>query len=185
VRHVTKLFALAFLFLPCACASTRAFPVEPKPPQTPLRGGIAEFRLTSYDGSRLRGRVLLGATIDTLVIDGRLVEDGTVEIERARACGTAEVREHYIFDSFDSPRPDQIVTLTKRYWHGSDVYFILWDKETGFGPDCFEADLVVNALDGRIAAMLPIKVMRTDKPPAPPAGAAEAPKAPAPEPGAP
>lgn len=49
-------------------------------------------------------------------------------------------------------------------WYGMDDYFLLWDKVTGLGPDCLEAELVVRALDGRVAATLPIRVVRTDKP---------------------
>lgn len=178
--RITRPLGFALL-LPCACASTQAFPVEPTPPKEPVRGAIAEFRLISYDTSRFSGRVLIGATIDTLVIDGRLLANSSVELEKTRACGTTEVREHYVMDSFFYPRPNQIVTLHKGYWHGSDVYFILWDKETGLGPDCLEADLVLNVLDGREAARLPIKVVRTDKPETAPTGAAQAPKTPAPE----
>ena len=91
------------------------------------------------------------------------------------------MREHYIVDRFAPPRPNEIVTLHKGYWHGSDVYFILWDKAIGFGPDCFEADLVLNALGGQTVARLPIKVVRTDKPEAAPTEATQAPKTPAPE----
>lgn len=184
MRRIARLFALAALSLLCACASSRWVPVEPKPPKTPLRGGIAEFRLISYDGGHLRGRVLLGATVDTLVIDGEMFEDSDVEIEKARACGTTEVREHIIVDWVVPSQPN-VVTLRKGYWYGSDVYFFLWDKETGFGPDCFEAELIVHALDSRVAARLPIKVMRTDKPPATPPEPAEEPTTPAPDAGAP
>jgi len=171
---------LLLLLLPSACASAQRTAVSQEPLTKPLRGGVAEFRLTSYDGGDLRGRFLVGATIDTLVIDGRLFEDRTLELKEARACGMSEVREHYIVDRFAPPEPNEIVTLPKGYWHGSDVYFFLWDKETGLGPDCFEAELVLHALDRRIAATLPIKVMRTDKPPPTPPGTAKEPKAPAP-----
>ena len=185
MRHIAKLFALAALFLLCACASSRWVPVEPNPPKTPLRGGIAEFRLISYDGGDLRGRVLLGATIDTLVLDGEMYEDSSVEIKKARACGTTEVREHIIVCWLTPSRPDNIVTLRKGYWYGSNVYFLLWNEETGLGPDCFEAELIVHALDSRVAARLPIKVVRTDKPTATPTEPAEEPKTPAPDAGAP
>ena len=180
--QTTTSLTLAFLLLlPSACASAQRTAVSQEPLKKPLRGGVAEFRLTSYDGGDLRGRFLIGATIDTLVIDGRLFEDRTLELKKARACGTSEVREHYIVDRFAPPEPNEIVTLPKGYWHGSDVYFFLWDKETGLGPDCLEAELIVHTLDSRVAATLPIKVVRTDKPPATPPGVAEEPKTPAPE----
>jgi hypothetical protein len=176
--QITRPLALAFLLLTGACASTPRERGSQEAAKTPLRGGVAEFRFTSYDGRRLKGRVLLGATVDPLVIDGRLLEDREVELKKVRACGKTEVIEHYIVDRFSPPRPDQIVTLRRGYWHGANVHFFLWDKQTGLGPDCFEAELVVRARGGRIAATLPIRVVRTDKPPAPPDAGIEDPKPP-------
>ncbi len=60
--------ALAFLILTGACASTPMLdPAERRAQEAakkPARGGIAEFRVNSYDGHRLKGRLLLGATVD-------------------------------------------------------------------------------------------------------------------------
>jgi hypothetical protein len=181
----TNTLILVFLVFTGACASTPGDRGAQEAAKKPLRGGVAEFRVTSYDGSRLKGRVLVGATIDTLVIDGRLVEDSDVELEKVRACGKTEVIEHITVDRFAPPRPDEIVTLKRGYWHGWNATFFLWDEETGLGPDCFEAELGVNALDGRVAATLPIRVVRTDKPPATPDGGAAAPMPPPSDAGAP
>jgi hypothetical protein len=183
--RITRPLALAFLFLTGACASTPGDRGSQEAAKTPLRGGVAEFRLTFYDGGDLRGRVLLGATADTLVIDGRLYEDSKVELNKVRACGKTEVIGHIIVDRFAPPRPDQIVTLRRGYWHGSNVFFLLWNTETGPGPDCFEAELVVRVLDGRVVATLPIRVVRTDKPPATPDGGTGEPKPPPSDGGAP
>jgi hypothetical protein len=183
--RITRPLALAFLLLTDACASTPGERGSQEAANKPLRGGVAEFRVTSYDGRDLRGRVLLGATVDPLVIDGRLYADSDVELEKIRACGKTELLGKYLVDRFSPPRPDQIVTLPRGYWHGANVHFFLWDEETGLGPDCFEAELVVSVLDGRVAATLPIRVVRTDKPPAPPDGGKEEPKTPPADAGAP
>jgi hypothetical protein len=184
--RITRSLALAFLLLTGACAATPAERRSAEAPQTPLKGGIAEFRVISYDGSHLEGRILLGATVDTLVIDGDMLPDRNVEIKKARACGTTELREHYIVDFVGHSRPEDIITLRRGSWYGMDDYFLLWDKVTGLGPDCLEAELVVHALDGRIAATLPIRVVRTDKPVVvPPDGAAGEPKPPPADAGAP
>jgi hypothetical protein len=183
--QITRPLALAFLLLTGACASTPGDRGSQETARKPLRGGIAEFRVISYNGRKLKGRILLGATGDPLVIDGRLVEDSDVELEKVRACGKTEVIGHIIVDRFSPPRPDEIVTLSRGYWHGANMYFLLWNEETGLGPDCFEGELVVRAIGGRIAATLPIRVVRTDKPPAIPDGAAEEPKPPPSDAGAP
>src|SRR5262249_47599621 len=130
-----------------------------------------EFRLALYDGYHLEGRLLLGATIDPLVINGDLIEDRDVELNEIRACGKTEVLRHFIVDTFGPPRP---VTLRRGYWYGSNMDFFLWDeRESGIGPDCFEARLVVFARGRRTAATLPIRVERTDKPSVLPDGGIE------------
>jgi hypothetical protein len=177
--------AVAFLLLTGACASTPGERGSQEAANKPLRRGIAEFRLTSYDGHHLEGRVLLGATVDPLVINGRLIEDRDLELEKVRACGTTELLEYYVVDRVGPNRPEDVITLPRGYWHGTNAFFLLWDKQTGLGPDCFQATLVVRVRDSRIAATLPIRVVRTDKPPAPPDGGTGEPKPPASDAGAP
>src|SRR5262245_26325082 len=88
--QIVKLAGLAFLLLSGACASTPGNRGSQAAEPIPLRGGVAEFRVSSYNGRVLKGRVLLGATIDTLVIDGRLYEWKDVELEKVRECGKKE-----------------------------------------------------------------------------------------------
>jgi hypothetical protein len=185
--QITRPIALAFILLMSACASTPGDRGSREAEKRPLRGGVAEFHVTSYDGSNLKGRVLIGATIDPLVIDGRLLEVKDVDLEKVRACGKMELLEYLAWEAFPPPpRPDEIVTLPRGYWYGANVHFAPFlKKTTGLGPDCFEAELVVRARGWRVAATLPIRVVRTDKPPAPPDGGKEEPKPPPSDAGAP
>jgi hypothetical protein len=184
--QITRPLALAFLLLTGACASTPGDRGSQDAAKQPLRGGVAEFRVTSYDGHVLEGRVLLGATVDPLVIDGRLVDGKDVDLEKVRACGKTELLEYMMGDLPSAHRADDIITLRRGYWHGANEHFWLFDqKMMGPGPDCFEAEMVVRALGGRVAARLPIRVVRTDKPPAPPDGGTEEPKPPPSDAGAP
>jgi hypothetical protein len=171
--QITRPIALAFFFLTGACAGAPGDRGSQEAPKPPLRGGVAEFRLTSYDGRYLKGRVLIGATVDPLVIDGEMIEDRNVELKNVRACGKTEVIGHIIVDRIGPTRQEDIVTLRKGHWHGTNAHFSFWDEVEGPGPDCFEAELVVSVLDGRVAATLPIRVVRTDKPPATPDGKEE------------
>lgn len=162
--------ALVLALLPMACAST---PVEAETAamqKKPIRGGIAEFTPTFFNGEILEGRLLVGATIDAFAIDGRLVEDVHVELRALRKCGTQQMLGHFIFDySMPSPRPDQVVVIRRNHWHGANLNFHLFDeRKLGVLPDCFDAELLVWSLDGRIAATLPIHVSRTDKTPVSP-----------------
>jgi hypothetical protein len=132
-------------------------------------GGIAEFRVTSYDERELKGRVLVGATVDPLVLDGRLAQGVKVELNNMKACGRQEPLKHHFFEVLlPPPQPSDLVTILPGYWYGVNVAFALFDEErTLLGPECFEADLVVRDINMRVAATLPIVVHRTgDGPPA-------------------
>ncbi len=176
--------ALAFLLLTGACASTPEDRASRETTNKPLRGGVAEFKVTSYDGKALEGRVLLGATIDTLVVDGLMLESSAVELDKVHVCGKTEFVPYYIVDWVLTSEPPS-VTLPRGYWYGKDVHFSFDMRSMGPGPDCFEAELVVWALHRRVAARLPIKVVRTDKPPPALNGGTEAPEPPPSDAGAP
>lgn len=188
---LVKPLVLLLLFLTSACASVPMASSSRAATKQPLRGGIAEFQVTSYDGDTIKGRILLGATIDPLVIDGRLIEAGDVDMDMdtLQVCGNKEAPFQYVqFDTVARPaRPDEIVTVRPGYWYGKNIsYWLFAKKITGLGPDCIEAELIVRAVDGREAARVRIHVVRTDKPPAPPEGGAPAaPNPPAPDAGAP
>ncbi len=184
---IARLITLAFLLLPLRCASNPGDRASRETTKKPLRGGVAEFNVTSYDRHALEGRVLVSATIDTLVIDGRLYEWKDVGLEEIRACGKTEPLKYWVMEYLPPPpRPDEIVTLPRGYWHGANLRFPLFDERTtSLGPDCFEAELVVRARGWRVAARLPIRVVRTDKPQATPDGGTEEPKEPPADAGAP
>jgi hypothetical protein len=187
---ITKPIVLASLIFTSACASTPTGSGARAAADKPLRGGIAEFQVISYDGQTIKGRILLGATIDPLVVDGRLNLYGDVDIDvrTLQACGKKDPVGYIQYDvSPLPPRPDQIVTIRPGYWYGRTVnYWLFHKKVTGLGPECLEAELVVRALDGRDAAKIPIHVVRTDKPtPSPDGGTPAEPKPPASDAGAP
>lgn len=151
-----------------ACAARPPDVGDALVPKTPLRGGIVEFVLSSYDGESLKGRVLLGASIDPLVIDGRLLEWIDLEVRKVRTCDKQEVLSYYHLDIHYPPlRNDEIVTLKPKYWYGADIDLLLFGSQLKQPkPDCFEGELMVWSLDGRLAATRTIRVTRTDKAPA-------------------
>ena len=172
--------ALALILLTGACTSTPQTAGSRVPAKEPLRGGIAEFQVTSYDGVYLKGRVLIGATVDTLVIDGRLHVSWDVRVTNMHACGKSERVRFWSIEPlfFAPPRPDEIITLRPGYWYGGNVTFLLANDEAkGIGLTCFEAELLVLARGSRVAARLPIRVVRTD----PPEGHIDEPRSPLPE----
>jgi len=180
---ISKLGALALILMTGACASNPG--TWPKPPKEPLRGGVAEFQVTSYDGEDIKGRVLIGATIDPVVMYYYLLESSDLELVNIRACGETREVPHTIFDLV-VPDPDKVITIRPGYWYGTNVLYGLFAKNIGLGPNCLEAELVVRDSSSRVVTRLPIRVVRTDKPPPPPdGGAPSAPKPPASDAGAP
>jgi hypothetical protein len=186
---LTKPIVLSMLIFTSACASTPRGSGSRQAAKPPLRGGVAEVRIDSYDGETMKGRVLLGATIDPLVIDRRIIPPINVEVKNLQLCDNKKDPFQYIeFDVSAPPRrPEDIITVRPGYWYGGQIsYWIFAAKQTGPGPDCFEAELVMRALDGRVAARQSIRVVRTDKrPAAPDGGAPAAPKLPPSDAGAP
>jgi len=186
--QIIKSAVFAFIIVTGACASTPGGRGSREVAKEPLRGGAAEFRLTSYDGRVLAGRVLIGTTVDPLVIDGRLYEWADVELKDLRECGKKDLlKKHMVYEALPQPpRAEEIITIRRGYWYGTDVSYVLFNEElTGWGPACLEAELVVRAADWRVAAKLPIRAVRTDKSPAAPDGGASEPKPPASDAGAP
>lgn len=137
-----------------------------------LKGGVAEFKVYAFDGESLKGRILIGATGEAYSIDGRLVEEVSVELKNLRACDTHKVLTYYLVDRHVRPaKPEDSVVIRPGYWYGADMQFFLFDKAlTPELPDCFEGEMVVKALDRRVAATLALHVTRTDKPEAPASG---------------
>lgn len=181
IDRPVALASLFFLLLGGACASTPQTAGSSAASREPLRGGVAEFQVASYDGVYLKGRVLIGATADTLVIDGRLHPSWDVRVTNMRACGKNERIRFWSIEPlfFAPPRAEEIITLRPGYWYGGNVSFLLADDEArGVGLPCFEAELLVLARGSRVAARLPIRVVRTDKLPTTQEGHPEEPRTP-------
>lgn len=174
---------LSLILLTGACASTSGRRASQSPPDEPIRGAVAEFQVTSYDGQALRGRVLIGATIDPLVVDGRFIPSVSFNLDQStlRMCGMEKPIDSIDNDLFvRTPRPEDILTLRPGYWYGATFEYWLFPRAkpgplpgpgeepgpTG-GPECIEGEFVVRALSGRPVARVRFHAVRNDKLPAP------------------
>lgn len=188
--QITK-SVFSFLLITSACGSTlgRALPEdrEVRSAKRRIAGGVAELHVISFDTRKLKARVLIGATIEPVVMDRRMVPWSDLELKKIRACDTKARLKHWRWDAaIGPPEPEDIITVPQGYWWGADVLFLLFDKSKTPEPDCFEAELVVLDNDRRIAATLPIHVERTDRPsPTPPDRGTETPQPPTSDAGAP
>ncbi len=124
-----------------ACATAGGVRGSPTRPKEPLRGGVLEFRLDSYDGRMIEGRLLVGTTIDPLAVDTRLIEWTDVELENLHACGNAEPLEYLSYDIFTyEPKENYAVLLRPGSWYGGTVNFLLFNQQIkNIGLPCFDA----------------------------------------------
>jgi hypothetical protein len=148
-----------------ACASTPWDAGLPRAAKQKIAGGVAELRVTSFDGRDLTARVLVGATVDPLVLDRQMTPWSNVELNKIRACDTKEPLKHSRWEYFFLPAPgEDVVTVPRGYWWGGNVFFMLFEGRKKSKPDCFEAELVVLDTNGRVAATQTVRVVNTEKP---------------------
>jgi hypothetical protein len=174
---VARTAFLGFLFLATACASSS----QAVQPQAPPRGGVLEFRLESYDGRTIKGRLLLSATQSMFRIDSRRGMWYGLDYDRLHTCGKTEPQRYVDHDfNVPFPRPEDIVTIYPGKWYGANVTFSIMNHrlDNGEGPDCIETTLSTVTADRQTIARLPVRIERTDKPAAPKAEGAKEPNEP-------
>jgi hypothetical protein len=160
---VTRTAFLGFLFLATACAST----TQAVQPQAPPRGGVLEFRLESYDGRIIKGRLLVSATQSVFRIDSRQAGWYALYYDGLHTCGKTEPQRYIDFDYMFSPiPPDQIIPIYPGKWYGENVEFWIMDQRAdhGEGPVCIETTLTARTPDRQTIATIPVRIERTDKP---------------------
>lgn len=174
---VARTAFLGFLFLATACASS----TQAVQPQAPPQGGALEFRLESYDGRIIKGRLLLSATQSVFRIDSRRAGWYVLHYDGLHTCGKTERLPYIEFDYMFAPiPPDQIIPIYPGKWYGENVEFWITDHlvDHGEGPDCIETTLSARTFDRQTIATIPLRVERTDKPAAPKAEGAKGPNEP-------
>lgn len=154
---------LGFLFLAPACASS----TQAVQPQAPPRGGVLEFRLDSYDGRTVKGRVLLTATESVFRIDLRRAGWYALDFDGLHTCGKTEPIPSIHFDYMFSPiPPEYIIPIHPGAWYGQNLEFSISDYLVGHGegPDCIETTLSARTFDRQTIVTIPVRFERTDKP---------------------
>ncbi|HRI66499.1 MAG TPA: hypothetical protein PK156_19760 [Polyangium sp.] len=160
---ITRTAFLGFLSLTTACTSS----TQVVQPQAPPQGGVLEFRLDSYDGRIIKGRLLLSATQSMFRIDSRRAGWYALQFDRLHACGKPELIPYFEFDYMFSPIPPEvIIPIHPGKWYGQNVEFSISDYLVGHGegPDCIETEFSARTSDRQTIAILPIRIERTDKP---------------------
>ncbi len=163
MQSVARTAFLGFLSLTTACTSS----TQVVQPQAPPRGAVLEFRLESYDGRTIKGRLLVSATQSVFRIDSRRAMWYALHYDGLRACGKTEPVPYIEFDYMFSPAtPDQIIPIYPGKWYGENGGFSITDNLVGHGegPDCIETTLSARTADWQTIATIPVRIERTDKP---------------------
>jgi hypothetical protein len=124
-----------------------------------------EIEDIQYDGRTLSARVLVSPETGPLRLDRRLTPSIDVEAKRVSDCYHGAVSS-MIVDYFPSRiRAENLLILEPGYWYGATVRFGLFDEHfTGLGPECVEADIILQSFEGKRVASQHI---RAERPPVP------------------
>jgi hypothetical protein len=152
-------FGLLSAILSCAHTQPHAGPY-----------GVPEldFAEARYDGRLLAGRLLVHARSASALLDPRLIENSTVSIQEATACGNDELTPpRVIRDYFPRPlRPEEVLELPRNFWYGRDIELAVFDH---LGPKCLNLTIAVTPVDalgqhvgdGSARARIELQVRRT------------------------
>ena len=116
-----------------------------------------ELQHVRYDGLRLSGRLLVGALVDGVRLDKRLLSNIHVNVNSVRDCAEKEV-PYAIMDYFvPSPRDEDLLILNRGYWYGAPAYFPLFVEP---GPDCVLIELSLLSWEGRRVGSVRVRAER-------------------------
>jgi hypothetical protein len=133
--------------------------------QRPRRApqAVMELQGIHYDGGVLSGRVLVGASMDGLRLDRRLVPGIHVNAEAVRECATEQPVPYVVMDGFiPPPQEEDLLVLNQGYWYGSDARFRLFFER---GPGCISVELSLLSFDGERAASVRVRAERIEQQP--------------------
>jgi hypothetical protein len=114
-----------------------------------------------YDGMRLTGILLVGATEGTVLVPAWPLESSEFTVDGVRDCKTRRGVRYWVSDWVGSvgqrPAP---VPVRAGYWYGKEVSYALFHKA---GPDCIEIMFSLHLATGEPATKLRVKLNRINR----------------------
>jgi hypothetical protein len=119
---------------------------------------MLELHDIQYDGGVLSGRLLVGALVDGLRLDKRLISSIHVNVDSVRTCATDQPVPYVLMDGFIPPAQDEdLLILNRGYWFGAKVRFWLFLER---GPECINAELSLLSFEGKRVASVRVRAER-------------------------
>jgi hypothetical protein len=115
-----------------------------------VQGGpqaVLELQNVQYDRGVLSGRLLVGALVDGLRLDKRLISGIHVNADSVRDCNADQEVSYVIVDFFvPAAREEDLLILNRGYWYGGEARLRLFFDP---GPECINVELSLLSFEGR------------------------------------
>jgi hypothetical protein len=107
--------------------------------------GEVELTGLSYDGTTIRGRLLVRARDQAILLDPRWEENAAVGLSEVMGCSPTALPALLVVDHFPPPlSPKDVLRLEPGYWYGRDVTLHVFRDP---GPSCIKASISVAPVD--------------------------------------
>ena len=107
---------------------------------------VLELQNVQYDGSALSGRLLVGALMDGLRLDKRLLSGIHVNADSVRDCEADREVPYLVLDyRVRAARDEDLLILNRGYWYGREARIRLFFEP---GPDCINVELSLISWEG-------------------------------------
>jgi len=118
---------------------------------------VLELQHVQYDGGALSGRLLIGALVDGLRLDKRLLSNVHVNAHSVRDCEDREVPYLVLDYRVRAASDEDLLILNRGYWYGGEARIRLFFEP---GPDCINVELSLLSWEGRQVGSVRVRAER-------------------------
>lgn len=118
---------------------------------------VLELQHVQYDGGVLSGRLLVGALVDGLRLDKRLLPSFHVNADSVRDCEDREVPYLELDYRVRAASDEDLLILKRGYWYGGETRIRLFFEP---GPDCINVELSLLSWEGRRVGSVRVRAER-------------------------
>lgn len=119
---------------------------------------VLELQNVQYDGSALSGRLLVGALVDGLRLDKRLLSSFHVNADSVRDCEADREVPYLELDyRVRAARNEDLIILSRGSWYGRETRIRLFFEP---GPDCINVALSLISWEGRRVGSVRVRAER-------------------------
>ena len=119
---------------------------------------VLELQHVQYNGGVLSGRLLIGALVDGLRLDKRLLSSFHVNADSVSDCEADREVPYLVLDYRVRAASDEdLLILNRGYWYGGEARLRLFFEP---GPDCINVELSVLSWEGKRVGSVRVRAER-------------------------